>query len=156
MHGWPTPCAPLQKLAVVAELVSPDLLSCRARAQGQRRGLSAVRQAGAGREETTGRFDELETETRERFAQAGKTDYRWSGQIFEPVGYVALIVKNQGSDRVFVVAGDSGDGLTDAVLAERRIADEVEGKTKPWASLYSPKRLGSVIRSLLSMAKHDI
>jgi nitrite reductase/ring-hydroxylating ferredoxin subunit len=109
-----------------------------------------------GQEEATPRFDELETWTRERFTQAGTTDYRWSGQIFEPVDYMAFIGKNQGNDKIFIVTGDSGDGLTHGVLAGRLIADEIEEKPNKWASLYSPKRLGSIIKTLPSMVKHDL
>ncbi|KAH6649482.1 FAD dependent oxidoreductase-domain-containing protein [Chaetomium tenue] len=109
-----------------------------------------------GQEETKPRFDELEKWTRERFTQAGTTDYRWSGQIFEPVDYMAFIGKNQGNDKVFVVTGDSGDGLTHGVLAGKLIADEIEGKPNDWASLYSPKRLGSILKTLPSMVKHDV
>lgn len=109
-----------------------------------------------GQEETLPRFDELETWTRERFTQAGAVDYRWSGQIFEPVDYMAFIGKNQGNDRVYIVTGDSGDGLTHGVLAGRLIADEIEGKPNKWASLYSPKRLGSILKSLPSMLSHDL
>ncbi|GAB1316980.1 Rieske domain-containing protein [Madurella fahalii] len=109
-----------------------------------------------GQEETLPRFDELETWTRERFTQAGTVDYRWSGQIFEPVDYMAFIGKNQGNDKVYIVTGDSGDGLTHGVLAGRLIADEIDGVSNKWASLYSPKRLGSILKSLPSMVSHDL
>ena len=109
-----------------------------------------------GQEETTGRYEELEKWTRDRFTQAGRTDYRWSGQIFEPIDYMAFIGKNQGNDKIYIVTGDSGDGLTHGVLAGRLIADEIEGKPNPWAALYSPKRLGSIIKTLPSLVKHDV
>jgi hypothetical protein len=109
-----------------------------------------------GQEETTPCFDELEKWTRERFTQAGTTDYRWSGQIFEPIDYMAFIGKNQGNDKIFIVTGDSGDGLTHGVLAGRLIADEIEEKPNEWASLYNPKRLGSILKTLPSLVKHDI
>lgn len=109
-----------------------------------------------GQEETAPRFDELEKWTRERFTQAGAVDYRWSGQIFEPVDYVAFIGKNQGCDKIYIVTGDSGDGLTHGVLAGRLIADEIDGVPNKWAALYSPKRLGSIARSLPSLVKHDL
>jgi glycine/D-amino acid oxidase-like deaminating enzyme len=109
-----------------------------------------------GQEETVPRFGELEKWTRERFTQAGAVDYRWSGQIFEPIDYMAFIGKNQGNDKIYIVTGDSGDGLTHGVLAGRLIADEIEGKPNKWASLYSPKRLGSIIKTLPSMVKHDV
>ncbi|KAK4234952.1 FAD dependent oxidoreductase-domain-containing protein [Achaetomium macrosporum] len=109
-----------------------------------------------GQEDTTPRYEELEKWTRERFPQAGSVDYRWSGQIFEPLDYMAFIGKNQGNQKVYIVTGDSGDGLTHGVLAGRLIADEIEGKENKWASLYSPKRLGSIIKTLPSLVKHDV
>jgi len=109
-----------------------------------------------GQEDTLPRFKELEEWTRERFPQAGSVDYKWSGQIMEPVDYVAFIGKNQGNDRIFIVTGDSGDGLTHGVIAGRLIADEIDGVPNDWAGLYSPKRLGSIAKSLPHMFKHDV
>lgn len=109
-----------------------------------------------GQENPGGRFQELETWVRERFPSAGSVDYKWSGQIYEPVDFMAFIGKNQGKDNVYVVTGDSGDGLTHSVLAGKLIADEIEGKENPWAKLYSPSRLSSVVKSAASMISHDI
>ncbi|KAK4136069.1 DAO-domain-containing protein [Trichocladium antarcticum] len=109
-----------------------------------------------GQEETTHRYAELEQWTRERFPQAGRVDYRWSGQISEPADYMAFIGKNQGCDKIYIVTGDSGDGLTHGVIAGRLIADEIDGVPNQWADLYSPKRLGSILRSLPSLVKHDV
>ncbi|KAK0624423.1 FAD dependent oxidoreductase-domain-containing protein [Immersiella caudata] len=109
-----------------------------------------------GQEETTPRFDELETWTRERFPQATIIDYKWSGQIFEPVDFMGMIGKNQGCDKTFIVTGDSGDGLTHGVLAGRLIADEIDGVENPWAKLYNPKRIGTMLKSLPSLISHDI
>ncbi|KAK5651831.1 hypothetical protein OQA88_11600 [Cercophora sp. LCS_1] len=109
-----------------------------------------------GQEETTLRFDELETWTRERFPQAGTVDYKWSGQILDPVDHMGLVGKNQGNQKIYIITGDSGDGLTNAVLAGRLIADEIDGVENKWAKLYSPKRLGSTLRSLPSMVAHDV
>jgi glycine/D-amino acid oxidase-like deaminating enzyme len=109
-----------------------------------------------GQEDTTTEFQELEKWTRERFTQAGQVDYRWSGQIFEPVDFMAFIGKNQGNEHVYIVTGDSGDGLTHGVLAGVLIADEIDGIENPWASLYSPKRVTSIAKSLPSMIAHDV
>lgn len=109
-----------------------------------------------GQEETTPRFGELETWTRERFPQAGTVDYRWSGQIFEPVDFLGFVGKNQGCDRIFIITGDSGDGLTNGVLAGRLITDEIEGVDNPWAKVYSPKRIGSILKNLPSLVAHDL
>ncbi|KAL2109693.1 hypothetical protein VUR80DRAFT_2127 [Thermomyces stellatus] len=104
-----------------------------------------------GRDTSRGRFEELESWVRERFTQAGAVDYRWSGQIIEPIDYMAFIGKNQGCENVYITTGDSGNGLTHGVIAGRLIADEIEGQKNPWAKLYSPKRLGSIAKSLPSL-----
>lgn len=109
-----------------------------------------------GQEDTTTEFQDLESWARERFTKAGQVDNRWSGQIFEPVDLMAFIGKNQGNDHIYIVTGDSGDGLTHGVLAGLLIADEVDGIENPWASLYSPKRLASIAKSLPSMIAHDV
>jgi Rieske Fe-S protein len=109
-----------------------------------------------GQEETTSRFEELDQWARERFTQAGTVDYKWSGQVFEPVDYMAYIGKNQGQDKIFIVTGDSGDGLTHGTMAGRLIADEVDGVQNEWAELYSPKRLGSLMKTLPAMISHDV
>jgi glycine/D-amino acid oxidase-like deaminating enzyme/nitrite reductase/ring-hydroxylating ferredoxin subunit len=109
-----------------------------------------------GQEDVRGRFEELETWTRERFPQATNVDYRWSGQIFEPVDYMAYIGRNQGHERIYVVTGDSGNGLTHGVLAGKLIADLVEGKPNAWADLYSPTRVVSVLKSAPQMLAHDV
>ncbi|KAJ4172659.1 hypothetical protein NW754_002862 [Fusarium falciforme] len=109
-----------------------------------------------GQEDTTTQSQQLEKWTRDRFTQAGRVDYRWSGQIFEPVDFMAFIGKNQGNDHIYIVTGDSGDGLTHGVLAGRLIADEIDGVENSWASVYSPKRLTSIAKSLPSMVAHDL
>ncbi|KAL4892090.1 FAD dependent oxidoreductase-domain-containing protein [Aspergillus ambiguus] len=109
-----------------------------------------------GQEQTGGRFEELEAWVRERFPQAGTTDYRWSGQVFEPVDYMAFIGKNQGTSNTYTVTGDSGNGLTHGVLAGKLIADEIDGRENPWAALYNPSRLASITKAMPSMLKHDL
>ncbi|KAI1312924.1 FAD dependent oxidoreductase [Xylaria venustula] len=109
-----------------------------------------------GQEEARGRFDELEKWTRERFTQGKTVDYRWSGQVFEPVDYMAFIGKNQGNERIYIVTGDSGNGLTHGVLASKLIADLIEGKPNDWERLYSPKRVASMAKSAPEMLAHDV
>ncbi|KKY19048.1 putative fad dependent oxidoreductase [Diplodia seriata] len=109
-----------------------------------------------GQEDTGGRFEELEQWFRERFTRAGAVDYRWSGQIWEPVDHVGFIGKNPHQSRTFIVTGDSGDGLTHGVLAGRLIADEIDGKPNPWAKLYDPSRIASIVKALPEMLAHDV
>ena len=109
-----------------------------------------------GQETAGGRYEELETWVRERFPQAGSVDYKWSGQIFEPVDYMAFIGQNQGKTHMFIVTGDSGNGLTHGVLAGKLIADQIQGVKNAWTELYNPSRLGSIAKSLPSMLGHDV
>lgn len=109
-----------------------------------------------GQEDTSGRFEELETWVRERFTRAGSVDYAWSGQIFEPVDYMAFIGKNQGKKYIYVVTGDSGNGLTHGVIAGKIIADEITGVENAWSKVYDPKRIASMLSSLPHMLAHDV
>ncbi|KAF3064952.1 putative Rieske 2Fe-2S iron-sulfur protein YhfW [Daldinia childiae] len=109
-----------------------------------------------GQEDSRGHFEALEKWARERFPQAKSVEYQWSGQIFEPVDYMAYIGKNQGNNRIYVVTGDSGNGLTHGVLASKLIADEIEDTPNTWSSLYSPKRVSSVIKSAPTMIQNDL
>ena len=91
-----------------------------------------------------------------RFTKATTVDYKWSGQILDPVDYVAMIGQNPGNTHIYIVTGDSGNGLTHGVLAGKLIADLMTGNDNPWASLYSPKRLASTLKSLPGMLTHDV
>lgn len=101
-----------------------------------------------GQESPNGRSDELEKWVRDRFPQAGSVDYRWSGQIYEPADYMAFIGLNSGCNNVYIVTGDSGNGLTHGVLGSKLISDLIEGKDNPWSKLYSPKRFASLAKSV--------
>lgn len=109
-----------------------------------------------GQEDTTGRFEELETWTRERFPFAGSVDYAWSGQIFDPVDYLAFIGLDPGTKHTYIVTGDSGNGLTHGVLAGRLLADVIEERSNEWSELYSPQRMSSIVKSAGSMLAHDL
>lgn len=83
----------------------------------------------------------LEEWTRGRFP-IGAVEYRWSGQVMEPVDYLGFIGRNPGTaDNVFVVTGDSGQGMTHGVIAGMLVSDLVLGVDNPWASLYDPSRV---------------
>lgn len=109
-----------------------------------------------GQEDPTGRFEELEQWTRDRYTQVTSTDYKWSGQIFEAVDYLGFIGTNQGQDHVYVVTGDCGNGLTHGVLAGKLISDQMLGKENPWTKLYNPSRLTSILKKLPTMLSHDL
>ncbi|MGQ0647172.1 MAG: FAD-dependent oxidoreductase [Gemmatimonadaceae bacterium] len=87
------------------------------------------------------RFARLEAWSRDHFPQMGDVRWRWSGQIMEPVDALAFIGRNPGDDDgVFVVTGDSGNGMTHGTLGGRLVAEQILGIASEWDSLYDPKR----------------
>ncbi|MDQ2695284.1 MAG: FAD-dependent oxidoreductase [Pseudomonadota bacterium] len=87
------------------------------------------------------RWQRLEAWARERFPMIEAVDYRWSGQVMEPVDALAFIGRNPGdSPNVYVATGDSGDGMTHGTLAGMLLADLILGRENPWAGLYDPAR----------------
>jgi glycine/D-amino acid oxidase-like deaminating enzyme/nitrite reductase/ring-hydroxylating ferredoxin subunit len=86
------------------------------------------------------RFRRLEQWMRARFPMAGPVDFRWSGQVLEPVDGVAFIGLNPGDRHTYVHTGDSGMGMTHGVLGGMLNADLIAGRTNRWAPLYDPAR----------------
>jgi len=87
------------------------------------------------------RWRRLESWTRERFPMCGEVAYRWSGQVMEPVDYMGFIGRNPGDDNVYIVTGDSGQGMTHGTLAGRLITDLILGRLNAWSELYDPGRI---------------
>jgi len=88
------------------------------------------------------RFRRLEEWTRQRFPMVRNIDFRWSGQIMEPVDYMAFIGKNPGTDQhIFIVTGDSGNGITHGTIAGILLTDLIVGRKNPWSKLYDPSRV---------------
>lgn len=88
------------------------------------------------------RFARLEQWTRERFPQSGEVEYRWSGQVMEPVDGVAFIGPNPlDEDNVFIATGDSGQGMTHGTIAGVLLTDLIQERKNPWADLYNPSRI---------------
>jgi glycine/D-amino acid oxidase-like deaminating enzyme/nitrite reductase/ring-hydroxylating ferredoxin subunit len=93
------------------------------------------------------RFQRLRDWARDRLGVEGELRYHWSGQVLEPHDGLAFIGRNPGDDdNVFLVTGDSGNGLTHGTLAGRLLTDLVNGVSNPWAHLYDPARVN--LRSL--------
>jgi glycine/D-amino acid oxidase-like deaminating enzyme/nitrite reductase/ring-hydroxylating ferredoxin subunit len=86
------------------------------------------------------RFAKLERWTRDHFPFVGDVTDRWSGQVMEPVDGVAYIGRNPGDKNVYVVSGDSGNGMTHGTIAGILIVDLIAGRENPWAKLYDPSR----------------
>ena len=101
------------------------------------------------------RFARLEQWTRERFPQAGKIEFRWSGQVMEPADYLAFIGRNPlDSDNVFIATGDSGQGMTHGTIAGILLTDLIQGRKNRWEDLYSPSRVS--LRAVADYASENI
>jgi Rieske Fe-S protein len=72
----------------------------------------------------------------------------------EPVDGLAFIGRNPGEDNVFVVTGDSGQGMTHGTIAGILIPDLILGRDNPWAALYDPARKS--VRSAGEFASENI
>jgi glycine/D-amino acid oxidase-like deaminating enzyme/nitrite reductase/ring-hydroxylating ferredoxin subunit len=91
------------------------------------------------------RFAELYRWTRKRFPMIGRIDFCWSGHIVEPTDTVAYIGRMpQGEENVFVVTGDSGQGMTHGTIAGILLTDLIQGRRNAWTDVYSPSRLRSI------------
>jgi glycine/D-amino acid oxidase-like deaminating enzyme/nitrite reductase/ring-hydroxylating ferredoxin subunit len=93
------------------------------------------------------RFERLQQWTRERFSRIERFEFRWSGQVMEPIDSLALIGRNPlDSDNVYVATGDSGNGMTHGTIAGMLLTDLIMGRSNPWADLYDPSRktLGAI------------
>jgi glycine/D-amino acid oxidase-like deaminating enzyme/nitrite reductase/ring-hydroxylating ferredoxin subunit len=88
-----------------------------------------------------GRFDALERWMDERFPGRGQVAFRWSGQVMEPADGVAFIGFNPGGENVYVVSGDSGQGMTHGTIAAILVTDLVTGRENAWSRLYDPSRI---------------
>lgn len=86
------------------------------------------------------RLAKLERWTRDHFPFVGGITDHWSGQVMEPMDGIAYIGRNPGDKNVFVVTGDSGNGMTHGTIAGILITDLICGRENPWTKLYDPSR----------------
>ena len=101
------------------------------------------------------RFARLEQWTRERFPQMLEVEYKWSGQVMEPVDGLAFIGRNPlDDDNVYIATGDSGQGMTHGTIAGILITDLIQGRKNEWEDLYSPSRIR--LKSLPEYASENL
>jgi glycine/D-amino acid oxidase-like deaminating enzyme/nitrite reductase/ring-hydroxylating ferredoxin subunit len=114
-----------------------------------------------GEDHKTGQADDPEKRwnaliewTRARFPEIGEIVYRWSGQVMEPVDYLAFIGRNPGDKHVFVASGDSGQGMTHGTIAAMLLSDLITGESNPWKDLYDPSR--KILRAVGEFARENV
>ncbi len=103
------------------------------------------------------RFRCLEEWTRERFPQVESFEFRWSGQVMEPVDGLAFIGRNPlDSDNVYIATGDSGNGMTHGTIAGMLLTDLIAGRENKWAELYDPSRKPLSTSALKDFAQENL
>lgn len=100
------------------------------------------------------RFAALEGWTRKRFPMVEDVPLRWSGQVMEPSDGMAFIGRNPGEENVYIVTGDSGNGMTHGTIAGILIPDLIAGRTNSWETLYDPARKS--VRAALEFTKENL
>jgi glycine/D-amino acid oxidase-like deaminating enzyme/nitrite reductase/ring-hydroxylating ferredoxin subunit len=86
------------------------------------------------------RYGLLENWMRKRF-DVEDIIYQWSGQVMEPMDSLAYIGRNpMDKDNVYIVTGDSGNGMTHGTIAGMLITDLINEKENRWEKLYAPSR----------------
>jgi glycine/D-amino acid oxidase-like deaminating enzyme/nitrite reductase/ring-hydroxylating ferredoxin subunit len=99
-----------------------------------------------GEDHKTGQGDDPEVYKRlhewtdKHFPGVEKYTYAWSGQILEPVDGLGFAGADPDNENVYLVTGDSGNGVTHGTLAGMLIADQIQGKPNAWGPLYDPGR----------------
>lgn len=86
-------------------------------------------------------FERLEQWARKKFQFLGHVLYRWSGQVMEPADGIAFLGKNPNSKNIYVITGDSGDGMTFGTIGAMIITDQIQGRENKWAKIYDPARV---------------
>ncbi len=87
------------------------------------------------------RYTRLIEWTKKQFPAVEEIVYKWSGQVMEPVDSLAFIGKNPGDDNIYIITGDSGNGMTHGTLGGMIVSDIITEKENPWVDLYSPSRI---------------
>jgi glycine/D-amino acid oxidase-like deaminating enzyme/nitrite reductase/ring-hydroxylating ferredoxin subunit len=87
------------------------------------------------------RYDEIEAWVRQRYPMAGPVDFKWSGQVMEPADGIGYMGRNPMDDEnVYVITGDSGNGMTHCTAGAMLVTDLIMGRDNAWQDLYDPAR----------------
>lgn len=107
------------------------------------------------RDDANKRFGALERWTRRRFPMVEGIEYRWSGEVLEPVDSLAFIGRNpMDANNVFIATGDSGNGMTHGSIAGMLLTDLILGRKNDWEKIYDPSRI--TLKSLPEFAKENL
>ncbi len=86
------------------------------------------------------RLDRLEQWTRERYPSFAGAQYRWSGQVMEPMDFMPFSGRNPGNKNIYIHTGDSGQGITNGVAGSLTIMPLIIGEDSRYAPVLDPSR----------------
>lgn len=86
------------------------------------------------------RFALLEQWTRDRLPVLHEISHRWSGQVLEPTDFTGFIGRSPDEEHIFIASGDSGQGITNGLVAGLLISELITKGTSPWKEVYAPER----------------
>lgn len=87
------------------------------------------------------RWSEIAMWARNRFVGLGEVAWRWSGMVMEPADGLAYLGRNpMDSAHVYLITGDSGNGMTHCTAGAMLVRDLILGLPNPWQELYAPNR----------------
>ena len=86
------------------------------------------------------RFAAIEQWTRDHYPSFREAQFRWSGQVLEPVDFLPFSGVNPGNVRIYIHSGDSGMGMTNGVAGSLNFIALLAGEKARFAELFSPAR----------------
>ena len=73
----------------------------------------------------------------------------------EPVDRLAFLGHNPGWHKnIFVISGDSGNGITHCTIGGLIITDQIMGRSNPWEKVYDPSRIS--VRTMGEYMKENL
>jgi len=87
------------------------------------------------------RYENLIAWTKRHFPYFDEVHYRWSGQVMEPIDGLGFMGKNPGDNNIYIITGDSGNGMTHGTIGGIIVTDIILGRANPYTELYSPSRI---------------
>ena len=96
------------------------------------------------------RLASLELWTRDRYPGFTSAEYRWSGQVMEPIDFMPFSGRNPGSRNIYIHTGDSGEGITNGVAGSLTILPLIIGEDSRYARVLDPSRKSLTSASSLS------
>jgi Rieske Fe-S protein len=105
-------------------------------------------------DDASDRFAALAAWTERLVPEVGVETNRWSGQVMETIDYAGFIGRNPGSRHVFVVTGDSGQGLTHGVASSLINSSLILNGNAKWSEVYEPSR--KTVRGGLNYVKENL